>query len=318
MHYFVRLGKPSLRRNHNFTPNLASHRAVCDHDRTMVRFTLPTRWILAGLVTATLISAALLEAQEKTLPNAEALRQRALETYQRTAEQREKYECRERQVQNDLDGKGHVKKSTVIDQDFFFYNGRPILREVTHDGKPLSASDQRKQDDRVRKEIAEAEKQAKNQNREKDTFSSGNLVRMAKLANERRVLVANRPTIVFDVLDDPGKKTSSIPEKIISNMRGTMSIDEETGQMQDVNVAGVRDVKIGGGMLANVHKGFSFHAVLGPQSDGVWLVKTLYGSGDARVGLFFHPSANFRSDVLNCHLFNVSSDQVVKQVEGNK
>ncbi len=279
---------------------------------------MPRLSSLARCLPAALYLCSVARAQDAPLPNPEALRQRALETYQRTADQREKYECRERQVQNDLDGKGRVKKTTTLEQDFFFYHGRYILREVTRDGKPLSPGDQKKQDDRVRKEIAEAEKQAAKQNREKDTFSSGNLVRMAKLANERRVSVAGRPTVVFDVLDDPGRKAANIPEKIISNMRGTMSIDEQTGHLQDVNVTGVRDVKIGGGMLANVHKGFLFHAVLAPQNDGVWLVKNVYGSGDARVGLFLHPSANFRSDVLGCHLYNVSADQTVKEVEGKK
>ncbi len=258
------------------------------------------------------------EAQEKPMPKPEELRSRALATYARTADQREKYECREHQVQHDLDGKGRVKKVTAIDQDFFFYNGRPILREVLHDGKPLSVGDQKKQDERVRKEIEAAEKAAKKQNREADTFSSGNFLRMAKLANPRRVPVSGRPTIVFDVVDDPDRKSSDMAQKIIAAMRGTLSIDEETGHVQDINVTGVRDVKIGGGLVANVHRGFLLHAVFAPQSDGVWLAKTLYGSGDARLGLFFHPSANFRSDVLACHLFNVESDQTVKAIEGKK
>lgn len=292
---------------------IADLRSVCDDGGTMPRLCR-----VFEVAFAVLLMSSAVVGQEKPLPNPEALRQRALDTYQRTAEQREKYECRERQVQNDLDGKGRVKKATITEQDFFFYNGRPILREVTRDGKPLSPGEAKKQDDRVRKEIGEAEKLAKKQNREKDTFSSGNLMRMAKLANERRVMVSGKPTIVFDVLEDPGKKTANIPEKVISNMRGTMSIDEETGHMQDVNLTGVRDVKIAGGMLANVHKGFMFHAVLAPQNDGVWLVKNIYGSGDARVGLFFHPAANFRSDVLSCHLYNVEANAVVKEAEGKK
>ena len=257
-------------------------------------------------------------AQDKPIPNPEELRRRALATYARTADQREKYECREHQVQNDLDSKGRVKKTTTVEQDFFFYNGRPILREVLHDGKPLDDSTKHKQDDRVRKEIAAAEKAAKKQNRDADTFSSGNFLRMTKLTGERRVLVSGRPTIVFNVVDDPDRKSSDIPQKIIAVMRGTMSIDEETGHVQDINVTGVRDVKIGGGLVANIHKGFQLHAIFAPQTDGVWLAKAAYGSGDARVGLFFHPFANFRSDVQSCHLYNVESDQTVKEIEGNK
>ncbi len=101
-------------------------------------------------------------------------------------------------------------------------------------------------------------------------------------------------------------------------MRGTISVDEDTGQVQDLNVAGVRDVKIAGGLVANIHKGFQLHVVNGPQTDGVWLLKNLYGSGDARMGLFFHPAANFRADVESCRLYNVEADAVVKEVEGKQ
>ncbi len=280
---------------------------------------IPRSSLLAGAASFLLAAAACAQADPaKPIPNPEQLRQRALATYTSTADQREKYECRERQVQNDLDKNGRVKKTTTVEQDFFFYNGRPILREILHDGKPIAPGDAKKQDDRVRKEIADAEKAAKKQNRDKDTFSSGNFLRLTTLAHPRRVAVSGRPTIVFDILDDPNRKTSDIPAKIIASMRGTLSIDEDTGHVQDINVTGVRDVKIAGGLLANIHKGFLFHAVLAPQNDGVWLIKNLYGSGDARVGLFFHPYANFRSDVLACHLFNVESDQTVKQIEAKK
>ena len=50
-------------------------------------------------------------AQDKPFPNQEALRQRAITTAERTMEQRDRYQCRERQVQNELDGKGRVKKT---------------------------------------------------------------------------------------------------------------------------------------------------------------------------------------------------------------
>ena len=230
--------------------------------------------LLRSAIFGSVWGAALL-AQDKPIPNPEALRHRAIATEERTADQREKYECRERQVQNDLDGKGRVKKSTITEQDFFFVKGRPIFREVVRDGKPLSPGDQKKQDERVRKEILSAEKAASKDRGEGSPFSSKNFLRLAKLVNERRVIVAGRPTIVFDVVDDPNRKTDTIIEKIVTAMRGTISVDEETGHVQDLNVNGARDVKIGGGLLANVHKGFLMHAVVAPQNDGVWMMKTM-------------------------------------------
>jgi hypothetical protein len=257
------------------------------------------------------------QAQDKPVPNQEQLRQRAIATAEKTMEQRDRYECRERQIQNDLDGKGKVKKANVTEQEFFFLHGRPIMREVSRDGKPLSDSDKKKQDDRVRKEIEDAEKAFKKEKRgDGGPMSSRNFLRMARLANERRVMVSGRPTIVFDVLDNPDNKGGDIAQRIISAMRGTISVDEETGHVQDLNVTGVRDVKIAGGLVANIHKGFQLHTISAPQNDGVWLLKSMYGSGDARMGLFFHPAANFKADVESCRLYNVEADATVKEVEG--
>ena len=277
----------------------------------MLRFTR----MLCGLI----VMNACLQAQERPIPNQEALRQRAIATAERTVDQRDRYECRERQVQNDLDAKGRVKKSTVTEQEFFFLHGRPIMREVSRGGKPLSDSEKKKQDDHVRKEIEDAEKAFKKEKRgDGGPLSSRNFLRLAKLDNERRVMVSGRPTIVFDVLDNPDNKGGDIPQRIIAAMRGTLSVDEETGHVQDLNVTGVRDVKIAGGLIANIHKGFLLHTVSTPQNDGVWLLKTIYGSGDARMGLFFHPAANFRADVEGCRLYNVQADAEVREVEAKQ
>ena len=262
---------------------------------------------------------ACLQAQDKPIPNQEALRQRAIATAEHTMEQRDRYECRERQVQNDLDSKGRVKKTNVTEQEFFFVHGRPIMREVSREGKPISDKDKKKQDDRVRKEIEDAEKAFRKEKRgDGGPLSSRNFLRLAKMGNERRVLVSGRPTIVFDVIDNPDNKGGDIAQRIIAAMRGTLSVDEESGHVQDLNVTGVRDVKIAGGLVANIHKGFQLHMVAAPQNDGVWLLKTMYGSGDARMGLFFHPAANFKADVEACRLYNVEADAVVKQVEGKQ
>ena len=88
--------------------------------------------------------------------------------------------------------------------------------------------------------------------------------------------------------------------------------------MQDLNVTGVRDVKISVVHVSKKKKGFQLHMVTAPQVDGVWLMKAIYGSGDARMGLFFHPAASFRADVEGCKLYNVEADAIVKQVEGKQ
>ena len=269
---------------------------------------------LAGLLllAPALVTAAQDRATDKALPPSDTLRDRAIASANTARDQREKYDCRLRAQSTETDSKGREKKTSIEEDDIFFVHGHQITRTVTKDGKPLSAEEASKQDSRVKKEIDSAEKAAReNKPPQPNPLSARNLLQTAKLANERRILVAGRPTIVFDVLDDPNNKSSKLEDKIVASMRGTISIDEDTGQTQDFNVTGVRDVKVGGGLVANIHKGFHLHLVNAPQTGGVWFVKDVYGGGDARIGLFFHPSASFHTEMESCHLYTVSTDQTV-------
>ena len=136
------------------------------------------------------------------------------------------------------------------------------------------------------------------------------ILRLIKLTNERRVTVAGRPTIVFDAVGDPNAKANGMLERAVEVMQGTVAVDEESGHVQDTNVQGMRDVKMGGGLLANIHKGFLLHVVSAPRNDGVWLVQEVWGSGDARIGLFMHPSYRFHQVTESCRLFDVNSESV--------
>ena len=245
-------------------------------------------------------------AQEKPLPNIESLRKLALEQNAATEKQRERYLCRVRTETTQLDGKGSEKKVDDDEREIFFVKQRQITQTVTHNGKPLSAGDAKKEVDKVKKQIDDAEKGKPNPN----GVSQAEILRLIKLTNERRVTVAGRPTILFDGVGDPSQKANGMIEKAVEAMAGTIAVDEATGHVQDTNVHGTRDVKMAGGLLANIHKGFLLHIISAPHGDGVWLVQEVWGSGDARVGLFMHPSYRFHQVTESCRLFDVNADSV--------
>lgn len=242
----------------------------------------------------------------KPLPDVAFLRALALETNKKTEVMRERYLCRVRTETQEIGAKGSIKKIDGDVREIFFVKGHQITQIVEKNNKPLNADDAKKQIDKVKKQIEEAQQGKANPN----SISPAQVVRLVKLTNERRVLVAGRPTIVFDGAGDPASKANSIPERIVQVLKGTISIDEQTGQIQDTNVVGMRDVKVGGGLVANIHKGFLFHIVTAPRPDGVWLIQSADGSGDARVGLFYHPSLRFHQETQGCRLFDVQSDSV--------
>ncbi len=92
-------------------------------------------------------------------------------------------------------------------------------------------------------------------------------------------------------------------------MEGTISIDELTGNVQDINTHGVRDVKVGGGLLATIHKGTRMHMLAAPQgTEGVWLLVLAEGAGDARVGLFKQEGIAFKQETRGCKVFDVNAE----------
>jgi hypothetical protein len=240
----------------------------------------------------------------KPLPDIESLRTRALEVNKATEAQRERYLCRIRTETIELDGKGNQKKVDADEREIFFVKQRQITQTVTHNGKPLSEHDAKKEIDKVKKQIQDAEAGKPNEM----GISQAQIIKLIKLTNERRVMINGRPTILFDGVGNPQAKASGMIEKAVQAMEGTVAVDEATGHVQDTNVHGVRDVKLAGGLLANIHKGFLLHIITAPRNDGVWLVQEVWGSGDARVGLFMHPSYRFHQITEGCRLFNVNAD----------
>ena len=83
-----------------------------------------------------------------------------------------------------------------------------------------------------------------------------------------------------------------------------------TGELIDINVTSVADLKIGGGLVANVHKGLWLHIHNQPRPDGVWLTDLAEGSGDARAALFLHPYFHFKETADSCHLYSATATQV--------
>ena len=261
-----------------------------------------------------LFAALLLIPPDAPLPPMADLRARALASFKQSELARERYLCRERIENEELDSNGRVSKTVVVEREIFYVNGFQISQEVSRDGKPLSASDLHKRDEAVRKAIASASNHTPPKP-EGLVINAGDILRLGRLTNERRTQVAGRPTIVFEVVPDPAAHPTTIEQHLVAAMQGTVSIDEATGNLQDVHTLGVRDVKVGGGLLADIHKGFAVHITEAPQPDGVWLLTLAEGSGDARIGLLVHSGLRFRQQTQGCSLTNISTDQTTGKVK---
>lgn len=125
--------------------------------------------------------------------------------------------------------------------------------------------------------------------------------------NGRREIRDGRSIIAYDLNGDPGFHPKNIEGRFAQALVGRIWLDVETATPVELRVRTDRDLKIGGGLLANVHTGFRFQMQQQRQPDGAWILKSLDGNGDMRAALFLHPRFRFKQDLDQCRLFSVDT-----------
>lgn len=247
------------------------------------------------------------------LPDPSQLLQRALANQKKLAVEQERYECRvsETTVETDKNGKVKRVKSEVDEQ--FFVNGIPIQRTLSKNGRDLSPDQVKKEDERVMKEtIRYSDAATATQKTHKQNQQIQDLVEAMMLTNGHRRIETGRSILYYNIIPNPKFHARNFIQRFARAMQGTISIDEQSGEMIDLNIESVADVKIGGGLLASLHKGFWLHIHNHAEPDGVWLNDLAEGSGDARAALFFHPYFRFTQTTGDCHLYTTEATQVGK------
>lgn len=245
------------------------------------------------------------------LPDPADLLQRALANQRNMAAEQERYECRVTDEVIETDSRGSLKKARTEVKDQFFVNGIAIERTLSKNGKELSSDDTRKQDERVMKETLKYSNQATAARRTGQQYQQiEDFLTAMMLVHGRRQWINGRSVLHYEIVPNPGFQARNLDQRFAKVMQGEISLDEKTGEMIDIDIRSVADLKIGAGLLANLHKGLWVHVHNQPRSDGVWLTDLAEGSGDARAALFLHPYFRFKETTGACHLFTATATEV--------
>lgn len=196
--------------------------------------------------------------------------------------------------QDELSKEGGLKKREVTDAESLTIQGVRVDRTVARNGKPLTAAEAAKEDERLDKEVARAhERRAKAAGKGEETDSRGDtllstarILELGSFTNERRIDLKGRPTIILDYAGDPKAKTHSAVENVVKDLVGTVWVDERDRVLVGAEGRFLNDFKVGGGLLADVHKGTSFHFDATRVGESVWLPATVHGEGSVRLLLF--------------------------------
>jgi hypothetical protein len=245
------------------------------------------------------------------LPNGNELLQRAITNEQKMAAEQERYECRVTDETAELDSKGKVKKTETEMKEQFYVNGVEVDRSLAKDGKDLNAEQTQKEDDRVmKKTLKYSDQTTAKKETDKETKQVQEMLAALLLTNGHREQVDGRSILFYDIVPNSQFHAKNMNERFGQVMQGKISLDEQTGEPVDINIKSIQDLKIAGGMLANLHKGFWIHMHAHAQPDGVWLTDVVEGSGDARAALFLHPYFRFKETTDSCHLYTATANQV--------
>ncbi len=217
--------------------------------------------------------------------------------------------------EQELDKNGGVKKTETEEAESLTIGGIRVNKVVARDGKPLSPEEQTKESERIDKEVARAkERQSKLEAKGADTDPRGNevmplsrILELGSFTNLRRVQQEGRSLILVDYAGNPQAKTHSAFEGIMRDVVGTLAIDETDRVLVRAEGHFLNDFKLGGGLMADVHKGSSFAYRATRVSDGMWLPATIDGQGSIRVLLFAHFSGRLHLTTSDYRRFRASA-----------
>jgi hypothetical protein len=210
---------------------------------------------------------------------------------------REEYTFRQKQRLTFYDKQGKVKRTEERVSNVFFVHGQPIETLISKNGKPVSASELKKEQDRGAKEAVKYAAQPYGQ-RDKDEVSVSRLLAITKFSDPRRITEGGRSVIAVDFTGDPHAKTHGRNEDAVKKVRGTVWIDEAAREVTRMHATFDEPMHIGFGLLATVDSGSNFSFEQALIRDEAWLPTRVDAHFDGKAALFvgFHVELAIRFD----------------------
>jgi hypothetical protein len=202
------------------------------------------------------------------------------------------YTCHLLEKEDKLDSNGQVKSTTVKEYDVFYIGDDEVRHLLAKEGKPLSPSEQKKEDAKFNKEYDELKKkqaelannpkkQAKKD--EEDEAQISDFLRAERFRNPRRVLYRGKEVIAFDFATNPEYKAKKEIDRIIQKISGVLWVDEDAREIVRLEAHVDEPIKLGAGILASLHPGSTLVFEQEKINDEVWMPSYMEVHVDARI-----------------------------------
>jgi hypothetical protein len=241
---------------------------------------------------------------------------------------KENYAGSQSEEEIEFEGDGRVKKREASEYTFFYLNGQEVTTRVKKDGKPLSAEEQKKENEKTQKRIEELQKrEAKKEAKEEKAKEKGKsdekeepgievFLRACQFVNPRRERFRGQDVLVFDFEPNPEFKPHKLVEKFAQKLAGVVWIDEKAHDVARLEAYFTGDMKIAGGLLANLQKGTSFVYEQAYVNNEVWLPTYMEAHVGARFLLVKGIKARVIARYWDYKKFNVETLSTIAKPKG--
>ena len=244
---------------------------------------------------------------------------RAVEIDHRSLELARHYTCQHREVEKSLGKKGEVKSTEIRTYDDNFYYGEEYSRLVQKDDKPLSAEEQKKEDEKLEKFLAklrnrteeEHEKQLAKEKKEREQGRAFlkdmvNAYDFTLVGEER---ISGVDAWVIEATPRKDFHPTQPHADILSKIKGKLWIEKKNYNWVKVEAESIDTISFGL-FLFRIHKGshFSFEKLL--VNDEVWLPRRFYLNGGARLALLKNEAVD-QEDIFSNYKKFVTSTRII-------
>ena len=241
---------------------------------------------------------------------------------------KENYAGSQSEEETEFEGDGRMKKHDINEYTFFYLNGDEITTLVKKDGKPLNDTEQKRENEKTQKRIEEHQKRAtkkeakeekakeEGKSEEKDEPGIEIFLRACQFVNPRRERFRGQDVLVFDFEPNPEFKAHKLVEKVVQKLAGVVWVDEKAHDVARLEAYFTGDMKIGGGLLANLQKGTSFVFEQSFVNNEVWLPTYMEAHVGVRFLLVKGIKASIATRYWDYKKFNVETLSTIAKPKG--
>src|SRR5438552_4295281 len=241
---------------------------------------------------------------------------------------KENYAGSQTAEESEFDGDSRMKKHDINEYTFYYLNGDEITTLEKKDGKPLNDTEQKKENEKTQKRIEEHQKRAtkkeakeekakeEGKSEEKDEPGIEIFLRACQFVNPRRERFRGQDVLVFDFEPNPEFKAHKLVEKVVQKLAGVVWVDEKAHDVARLEAYFTGDMKIAGGLLANLQKGTSFVFEQSFVNNEVWLPTYMEAHVGVRLLLVKGIKASIVTRYWDYRKFNVETLSTIFKPKG--